>query len=259
MISLLTTAPLWLEALIVVGLTTAAAMLGPSLVRRFVTLENLSTNNEIAGFKFATIGVLYAVLLAFSIILVWQKYSDTDASVAKEAGAAATIYHLSRGMGEPQGAAVRAAMTNYLKSAISDEWPAMDHGVASQQTGQRLGAIYTALLASQSFEQNNTALMSEIFYQLDVLTQARRVRLLAADGTVPVVVWIILFGGAVVTVVFTFFFGTQSLRAQTLMTGLLSLLIFSELLIVIALDRPFSGGIKEPPQALVEILADFGA
>jgi hypothetical protein len=158
MILFLTTAPLWLEALIVVGLPTAAAMLGPSIVRRFVTLENLTTNNEVAGFKFATVGVLYAVLLAFSIIIVWQKYSDTDSTVAKEAGAAATIYHLSHGFGEVQGAAVRAALTNYLKSAISDEWPAMDRGGASKPTWQALKAIYAALLVSESPERSDTAL-----------------------------------------------------------------------------------------------------
>ena len=51
-------------------LATALAMLGPSLVRRYVTLEKLTTNNEVAGFKFAVVGVLYAVLVAFAIIVV---------------------------------------------------------------------------------------------------------------------------------------------------------------------------------------------
>jgi hypothetical protein len=41
-----------------------------------------------------------------------------------------------------------------------------------------------------------------------------------------------------VTIAFTFFFGTRNLRAQTMMTGLLALLIFSELLIIVAIDRP---------------------
>jgi hypothetical protein len=60
---LLNTLPLWLLGLIVVGLTLAA-MGGPVLIRRRVHLDRLRVNNEVAGFKFATIGVLYAVLLA---------------------------------------------------------------------------------------------------------------------------------------------------------------------------------------------------
>jgi len=258
MISFLTREPLWISGLILVGLMSVLAMFGPSLVRRFVALERLSTNNEVAGFKFATMGVLYAVLLAFSVIVVWEKFSDADSTVAKEAGAAATLFHLSHGVGDKPGTALRAALTKYLQTAISDEWPAMDRGHSSRSTQDALDAVYTTLLAFQSPERSDTALMSEIFYQLDVTTQARRARLVAAEGAVPAVVWAVLFGGAVVTIGFTFFFGTRNLRAQMLMTGLLSVLIFSELLIIVAIDRPFTGTVKVSPEALTDVLADFG-
>ncbi len=72
MLFLLTTQPIWVSGTILIGLTTVLAMLSPYVVRRHVALERLTTNNEIAGFKFATVGVLYAVLLAFTIFVVWQ-------------------------------------------------------------------------------------------------------------------------------------------------------------------------------------------
>lgn len=78
-------------------------------MRRYVTLERLTANNEVAGFKFAVIGVLYAVLLAFAIIVVWEKFTDAGNIVAREAGAATNVYRLSYGMAEapatslPQG------------------------------------------------------------------------------------------------------------------------------------------------------------
>ena len=52
------------------------------LVRRWVGVETLVKNNEIAGFKFATVGVIYAVLLAFSVIAVWDKFSNAENAVA---------------------------------------------------------------------------------------------------------------------------------------------------------------------------------
>jgi hypothetical protein len=60
----------------------------------------------------------------------------------------------------------------------------------------------------------------------------------------------------VLTIGFTFFFGTINLRAQVLMTGLLSILIFSELLVAVVLDRPFSGVERIPPDAIVDVIAD---
>ena len=149
MIFFLTSHSLWLSATLVVGLTTVLAGFGPVLVRRYVELERLTTNNEIAGFKFATVGVLYAVLLAFAIIVVWQKFNDAEAMVAQEAGAATTIYRLSEGLDAQPGTALRNAMTNYLNAVIARDWPAMGQGVTSGYRATRLAldGVYTALLA----------------------------------------------------------------------------------------------------------------
>ena len=112
--------------MLIVGLPTVLAMFGPILVRRYVTLEKLEKNNEVAGFKFAVVGVLYAVLLAFAIIVVWERFSDAENNVATEAGAAANIYRLSQGINGQPGIVLRGALTNYLRVVISDGWPA--HG-----------------------------------------------------------------------------------------------------------------------------------
>jgi hypothetical protein len=117
----LTTLPLWLSAIILIGPPTLIAMAGPVVIRRFVKLDRLRIVNEIAGFKFDTVGVIYAVLLAFAIIIVWEKFNDADNDVAKEASAAATVYRLSNGIGAEPGAALRAAMTGYLKAAIDQD------------------------------------------------------------------------------------------------------------------------------------------
>ncbi len=73
----------------------------------------------------------------------------------------------------------------------------------------------------------------------------------------PNVIWLVLLTGAAVTITFTFFFGMESLLAQTVMTALLALLISSELLVLIAVDRPFTGAVKVHPIALAEVLADL--
>ena len=57
---LLTTTPLWVAAVVLLVPTTILAMCGPLIVRRYVPLERLRDNNEVAGFKFATVGVIYA-------------------------------------------------------------------------------------------------------------------------------------------------------------------------------------------------------
>lgn len=257
MLFFLTNQPLWISGALVIGGGTLLSMLGPVLVRRCVALDRLTINNEIAGFKFATVGVLYAVLLAFVIIVVWEKFSAAEANVVNEAGAAENLYRLSQGLDDFTGGDLRKSLATYLKAAIADDWPAMDKAVvnAGGPAKQALDAMYRALAVVN--DQRNRAVVTEIFSQLDRLTEARRSRLIAAEGAVPDVIWLVVLGGAAVTVSFTFFFGLESLRAQTMMTGLLAVLIFSELLVVIAIDRPFTGTVKVQPTALAEVLADL--
>jgi hypothetical protein len=259
MMYFLTSHPLWLSGTILVGFGTVLSMVGPAVVRRYVTLERLTANNEIAGFKYAVLGVLYAVLLAFAIIVVWQKFSDAEASVVQEAGAVTTIYRLSEGMGVKPGGDLRAAVTAYLKAAIEDDWPAMDREVpgASPTARKALNAIYGILLSPEVIQSTSSSVVSEILYQLDQVTQARRTRLIASEGAVPGVIWMVLFGGATVTIVFTFFFGTLNLRVQILMTGMLALVIFGELWTIVVIDRPFTGPVKVEPSPLAYVLADF--
>ena len=249
---------LWLSGLLFLGATTLIAMAGPIIIRRPVSLERLTANNEVAGFKFAVIGVLYAVLVAFAVILVWEKFNDAEKDVAQEAGAAATIYRLSEEIGTEPGTAIREVIINYLKAAIAEDWPAMEHGEISLRVTQALNDAYTTVGRFNPSDRREAVLLAETLHQLDVVDQARRGRYVMASGNVPGSVWLGLFGGAAITIGFTLFFGTENLRAQATMNGALSILIFSALLIIIAIDYPFAGNVKVQPDALSFVLKEFG-
>ena len=58
---------------------------GLMLFSRFTYgVSRLSLNNEVAGFKFAVVGVFYAVLLAIVVVAVWEEYQDTETAVRNE-------------------------------------------------------------------------------------------------------------------------------------------------------------------------------
>jgi hypothetical protein len=257
MMTLLTTSSLWLAGILLLVAGPLLSMLGTVVVRRRFTLEQLRRNNEVAGFKFATVGVLYAVLLAFAVLVVWEKLNEAESNAALEAGAAAAIFRLAEGMESPAAAEVHAAMAAYVEAAIEADWPAMARGGESPEAVSALSDVYRALLRYSPSGARGGALLAECLAQLDTLTQARRARIVVAEGIVPGVIWFTLFFGALVTIGFTFFFGTENLRAQALMTGALAVLIFSGLIVIIALDRPFAGTVKVGPEPLVRVRADF--
>jgi hypothetical protein len=249
--------PTWLGVLLVVILPTILAMTGPIVLRRFITLEHLASNNEIAGFKFATVGVIYSVLVAFAVIVVWEKFNEAELAVVQEASAAATLYRLAAT--QPKAADARAAIGNYLKATIEDEWPAMAKEQRSQVASRALSSLYTAVFALGSDGTVQPAIASDMFRQVDTITQARRVRIHLAAGVVPDVLWLVLSSGAVLTVAFTFFFATRNLPAQVMMTGILSFLVFMALFVIISIDHPFTGPACVGSDPIEMVLADFGS
>ncbi len=250
--------PLWLSAVIVVLLPSLAAMGGSLLVRRSVALEQLETNNEVAGFKFAVLGVVYAVLLGFAVIVVWEKFRDAEAAVVQEASGVMTISHLLEGVDSGTANLVRPRLTAYVDAVIADDWPAMGRGTLSSQGSEAFAALYASILALTPSTPREQAIMTELLTDLDTITQSRRTRLELAAGAVPDVLWAVLFASAVVTLSFTFFFGTRSMRAQALMSGMLAVIIFMALFVVIEINYPFTGPVSVKPEALQSALAAFG-
>jgi hypothetical protein len=249
---------LWLSGALLIGVPTLLAMVVPILVRRRISFERLKRNNEVAGFMFATVGVLYAVLLAFAVIVVWEKSAEAEKAVAEEAGAAATLYRLADGIGGVSVAVVREALTHYIRSAVDEDWPAMERRGLSHATTRALDGLYAAVLTFTPNDARGTALLEASLRQLDAVTEARRKRTIMANGAVPGVLWFVLVGGAVLTVGFTLFFGTESLRVQAVTTGILGFLIFAGLLVIVTFDEPFSGPVMVHPEALLAVLEELG-
>ncbi len=236
---------------------TALAMSGPLLIRRRIAFQKLRTNNEVAGFKFATIGVLYAVLLAFVVIIVWERFHDAEKALVAESGAAATVYRLSVGLSEETGAALRARLSVYLQSVLDEDWPAMAAGHASPATNRALNAVYAELVHYRPTDLHDSDLQADLLRELGQLTQSRRERLVMGEGTVPGAIWFVLFLGAVLVIAFTFFFATENVFTQSLMTGVLAALIFSAILVIIAIDRPFTGAVVVSQEPIRLVLEDF--
>ena len=246
--------PLWALILAVIVIPTSIAIGFQVLVRRSVGLDRLALNNEVAGFIFAIIGVVYAVLLAFVVIAVWEKFSEGQTSVARESAVAAALFYYSEGT-EPEAAKLHESLINYLRLAIESDWPAMATDTEDAKTTEALGGLYRAAMALNRTGTRSVADMSEVFTQIDNLTLARRVRLHLSTGLVPEIIWITLFAGAGLTVCFALFFGSPNALAHLAMTAILSVVLAAGLVVIIALDHPFSGPVHISPEALEHVLA----
>ena len=249
--------PLWTTAILLLGVSTCLAALAPLLIRRAVGFERLVVNNEIAGFQYSTLGTSYAVLLALAVVAVWGDYRDAQRLVDLEASSWGNMYKLAEALPEPGRTSVQAALRDYIRALIDDEWPAMQQGRESERAAESLQALRTALLQVEVTDARTATVYDHMLDRLIELSEGRRSRLDMLPGSLPPLIDLVLVAGAVITIGFTLFFAGKDVRTQALMTGMLGLMINLVLLAAIELNYPFAGGIRVSSQPIENVLSRF--
>jgi hypothetical protein len=90
-------------------------------------------HNEVAGFIFATVVVLYAVLLAFTVIIVWEQYPAAESAGSQEAAALITVAHDASSFPEPERSQVYNQLRAYAQFVINEEWRTMDEATLEHE------------------------------------------------------------------------------------------------------------------------------
>jgi len=243
-----------IQALVFIVGSVALALLGLLHVRRRVPLDVQMEQNEVAGFFIAVLGVVYGVLLAFAVILVWEQYADARVMAENEANSLADVYHLATGISEPTRSIIHDHVLAYARVVKDEEWGIQSSGRESREAWQRIDEIAAQVRQYEPNGPREQALHQQLLSSLNDLGDARRMRLLMARDGVPSLIWGVLIGGGVMTVLFTYFFGLKSLRAQMAMTALYVASIGFVLFLVAAIDYPFSGVVSVKPEAMELVL-----
>jgi hypothetical protein len=88
------------------------------------------------------------------------------------------------------------------------------------------------------------AFYQEMIRRLNDLGMLRRRRLLAANSELPPLMWMLLLVGGMVTILFAFLFGTRHAVTQYLVIGVVTGLVTFSILLVDAMQYPFSGDVS---------------
>ena len=259
MLRLLNEVSPWLLALGIVAIAEAYSIGLMLLCRRQFGADHLSLNNEVAGFKFAVVGVFYAVLLAFVVVAVWEDYRDTEVAVRNEAKAVANLHQVSFALPAGIGEGVRNNLLSYVQKVREVEWPAMAEGLSSREVENELEHLNRLLFEASANTEKDATIYHHALDLLTTVSDNRDDRLDSANGTVPTALWLALFGGALITLGYPSFFGTTNVAAQILMTAALAALVALTAFVGIALDYPFTGDVQISDAPFQEALRQMPA
>jgi len=254
----MTAVPAWLVGILLVVVMPALAVLGQFGIQRTWPQLAEGEHNDVAGFVIAVVGVIYAVLLAFVVIVSWENFSAAESVVGQEASALRSIYRESTAFPPDVREVVHADVRRYADAVVDQEWPAMADGQAGApavaQVLDEMSRDLTALPATTPTQQEYVG--AEALRFNDLVT-ARSKRLDYVEQGVPTVLWIALIVGAIVTIGFATLFGLRSATLHIVITASLAAVIGVLLFVAVAIDHPFAGDVAVAPYPLERVLSDF--
>lgn len=251
--------PSWLVGILLVVVLPAVVLLVQWGIRRRWPVLVRGEQNDVLGFLIAVVGVIYAVLLAFVVIVEWERFADAEQVVGQEASALRSIHRDSAGLSAETRGPLRDLVRRYATGVVEEEWPAMAEG---EPGDPEVGALFDDMAQTLS-ETRITAPAQQEFVgaeteQLNELVSLRSQRLDFVEHGMPGVLWTALVVGAVVTIGFALLFGVERLAFDWLMVGGLAALIGVLLFVAVVFNHPFTGDVSVTPEPFERVLTDFG-
>jgi hypothetical protein len=239
---------------LVVGLPILLAVTGLLLVRTLTPHTQLQPHHDVAGYIYAGLGVLYAVLLAFVVVVVWGAFNATQARVHQETDALSSLFRQAQVFPTPVQVAIRAAVLAYARAVIEHEWSAMTQGQESQIARQTYEGLWHAIQRLEPHTPIEVNWHAAMLRTLPLLSDSRRDRLVDSREGLSRALWVVLLSGAVINISYTYLFGVRSLVIHLLITAALTAMTTLLLLVILLMDHPFAGAMRLDPAPFVRLL-----
>jgi len=240
----------------IVTIYIVLSITGLSIVRRFFSAHTFKLHNDIADPLFTTLGTIYAVMLAFMVIITWQSFDSSNKNAAREANYLADLYRDSTPLPAGFRSELKTDLNAYVSDIINDEWPNMASGrgrsLNVQAEQQKLWALYSGF---QPKNDTQRVFFAESIKKFNEACEMRRQRLLDSVTGLNGILYFILICGGLIVIGFTLFFGTENFGPQLLMTSMLATLIGLTLFTIMSLDYPFTGDISIKPDVFKTVLS----
>lgn len=224
--------------------------------RRFGT-EKLRRNHEVAGFVYSVVGAIFAVTVALVVDTVHDEYIMAERVATTEGVQVASLYQLADWFPGNGDVRLKQNLKHYAQSVVNKEWNLADQRgePASPETEAAfLEVVKSVQTLAPTTIQQQTAYV-ELVHSLSVLREYRYSRLYGRQGKMPPPLWVTVILGGIITIGFTLFFSMESSRAHIILVFAVSVLIWSNIMVIAQVHYPFNGFDVTPPHAFIEWLA----
>ncbi len=250
--------PLWLLIPLVLVFSVALSWVLVVLARRMWPHPMLKENNEFVGFTYAVYGVVYGVVLGFTIVTAWTRFEEADSIVMRETTVLSELWRDAKGLSPDVCNAVHTDLQAYVASVIDQEWLEMGEFDRPHPETQRIyERLWSHTYDIKPESKSQEAFMAEYLTRINELSVERRLRLLYAHAEIHLILWLVMLIGAFPTVAYALLFATKHSWVHVVISSFLMALIVLCLVVAYSLQYPFTGVVSVKPDAFKDLQAAF--
>jgi hypothetical protein len=250
--------PVWWQIAIALVCLPAVTVALQWLIRRRCPDRIDGHQNTAVGYLGGVVGVVYAIIVGFMVITLWEQHASAATAVQNETQDLGDLVQFSSALGPAAHARVTDQVAAYAGSVATSEWPAMNRSTSSPATQQEFDRLLRTVevlkvrnLSEQEFE-------GSVLAEINDIGDARQERLDLANSNIPSVLWLVVILSSLGTLGFSLLLGIDSARLQYFMVAVVAVLIGASLVLVLGLEYPFTGSLAVHPEPFRQIALELG-
>jgi hypothetical protein len=251
--------PSFLFFILVILFFAGFSIAGFLLVRRRIErwLGKPPAQNEVLSYYIAATGVVYGITLGLIAVGVWDNYIHVNIKVEEEAATLGDLYRDVTSYPEPFKGKLEAELKLYTRYVIDEAWPLQSEGIIPYGGVDHMDKFQKLLYTYEPSTTRQQLLHASALHSFNDYVLLRRLRVQNVSKGVPIMIWWVVFFGALINLILSWLFVVNKRSLHVLMNGLLGALIGALVFLIIVLDFPFRGWFKvssEPFQNAYEQL-----
>jgi Protein of unknown function (DUF4239) len=225
-------------------------------------VTRLAVNDRARAFKAISpgmlppLGILFALLVGFIAVDVWNNFDKAKVAVASEASALRAVVLLAETFPEEQKTRIYALVDRHIEEAINKEWPAM---ARHQATLSSLRAVHLIellhdTLTLKPIDDSQRMAQPEMMKAIHTALDARRQRIVVSQSEVGTVKWAGILLQALCTLIAIAMVHSDNRVSCAIAMTLFATGVALSLLLIAAYSRPFTGEISVRPDLLKQVI-----
>jgi hypothetical protein len=237
---------------VVVG--AAVATLGFRVVLRFRPRLRDEAHNDVHAVYFSMVGLLYAILLAFVVVVAWEQFNAAENATETEVTRMSNLLRDANALPREDRVRIQTAILTYAQNVVDREYDTMAEGEPDRQTAAAYEQIWNQFYRTEVEGEPAATFYATAVGRLNELGEARRLRVLSSQSTIPLPLWVLLVGGGLFTIAWLFPFYMANTMIQTWALGSVGAFTGFVLFLIYALQHPFAGDIAIDPDVYQSLL-----